>query len=56
LLSEKKGAIVKKPKSTKNYINGPDFYKALVDYDKKTKECIEEGKQFPQITRYIGQS
>lgn len=56
MLSEKKGSIVRKPKSNKNYINGPDFYLALVDHNNRTKENIEKGKPLPQISRYIGQS
>ncbi len=50
MTEEKTGSIVRKPKSKKNYINGPDFYKALVDYNEK----LNENKDI-QIPRYIGE-
>ncbi len=55
MTSEKKGDIVRKPRANKNYVNGPDFYIALVDYNKKLKETKEAGTPSPQISRYIGE-
>jgi hypothetical protein len=53
LTEEVKGSIVRKPKSTKNYVNGPDFYLCLVAYNQKIKESKDGEK--PQIPRYIGE-
>ena len=50
-----KTSIVKKPKSVKNYINGADFYKALVDYNKKILEAKADDYPKPQMSRYIGE-
>jgi hypothetical protein len=50
---EKKGSIVKKPKSLKNYINGPDFYKSLVEYNLSIIKAGEGSK--PPIPKYIGE-
>ena len=55
MTSEKKSDIVRKPRSNKNYVNGPDFYIALVDYNKKLKKTKEAGTPSPQISRYIGE-
>ncbi len=55
MTSEKKGDIVRKPRANKNYVNGPDFYIALVDYNKKLNETIKTGNKPPQISRYIGE-
>jgi nicotinamide mononucleotide adenylyltransferase len=49
----KRGSIIKKPKSVKNYINGPDFYLALVAYNEKLK-IAEDGVK-PKIPRYVGE-
>jgi hypothetical protein len=45
--------IVKKEKAVKNYINGRDFYNALVEHDRRLKNCQDDKK--PQISRYIGE-
>ena len=42
--------IVKKPKSTKNYINGNDFYNSIVKYYKESEETPEM-----RIPKYIGE-
>ena len=44
--------IVKK-KSKKNYINGNDFYKSLVEYNEFLKNAGDGPK--PQIPRYVGE-
>ena len=43
--------ITRKPRSNKNYINGPTMYENLVIYN----ECIKEGKAVPvKVSNYIG--
>ena len=49
---EKKGSIVRKPKSMKNYVNGPDFHKSLVEYNEKKKASVDKK---PEIPRYVGE-
>lgn len=45
--------IVKKPKSKKNYVNGPDFHKAISDYYKLCDEAPKNNQ--PQVPRYLGE-
>lgn len=49
----KEGKTVKKPRVNRNYINGPDFHAALVEY-KKHINSLPEGSPLPQIPTYIG--
>ena len=51
---EKKGSIVRKPKSVKNYINGPDFFRSLVEYNELLNRSHNQEKK-PQIPKYIGE-
>lgn len=39
----------------KNYVNNPDFYAALVEYQKKCKESEDSGELQPIVPRYIGE-
>lgn len=39
-----------------NYINNKDFHKALSEFHEKLAISIQEGKQKPPISNYIGQS
>jgi hypothetical protein len=41
--------------ATKNYINNPDFLKALVDYREKCIEAKAKDKPNPPIPNYIGE-
>lgn len=50
-----KSSIVKKPKSKKNYINGADFYKALVEYNNKIVEARADDYPKPIMSKYIGE-
>jgi len=52
-IEEKRGSIVRKPKSTKNYINGPDFYRSLVAYN-EALDAAGDGPR-PIIPKYIGE-
>jgi hypothetical protein len=38
-----------------NYINNPDFLKALIDYKEKCEEAQAAGKEDPIISNYIGE-
>lgn len=40
---------------TRNYINNPDFLKALIEHKKMREEAIENGKKEPRISNYIGE-
>jgi len=41
--------------ATKNYINNPDFLKALVDYKTACKKAKKEKREDPPIPNYIGE-
>lgn len=42
-----------KPRKTKAYVNNKDFYQAILDYYTTKREAIAEGREVPEITRYI---
>lgn len=42
-------------KVTKNYINNPDFLQALIDHKKKCIDALENGKEEPIVSNYIGE-
>lgn len=42
-------------RSGKNYINNKTFYEEMVKYKEACKLATEDGKQLPQIPRYIGE-
>ena len=39
-----------------NYINNKTLYASMVEHRAKLAEAIEQGKQKPQISRYVGES
>ena len=39
----------------KNYVNNPDFYAAMVEYQKEIKLAEEQGKEKPQVPKYIAE-
>lgn len=39
----------------KNYVNNPDFYAAMVEYQKEIKLAEEQGKDKPQVPKYIAE-
>ena len=43
------------PRAKKNYINNKTFYEEMVKYKEACNLAKEEGKQLPQIPRYIGE-
>jgi hypothetical protein len=47
--------IVRKPRSKKPYINGTDFYNALVSYYESCAKAESEGKTQPRMSNYIGE-
>jgi DNA-directed RNA polymerase specialized sigma24 family protein len=40
-------------KRKRNYVNNRDLYEAMIDYIDKYNKNISEGKQPPQLTKYI---
>jgi hypothetical protein len=44
-----------KPRKTKAYVNNKDFYQAIVDYYALKEHARKEGKEPPQISRYLGE-
>ena len=43
-------------KKVVNYINNKTLYTAMIDYKQKLNESIENQKQKPQVSNYIGES
>jgi hypothetical protein len=39
----------------KHYVNNKTLYEEMVKYKQKTDECVANGKQLPQIPRYVGE-
>ena len=39
----------------RNYVNNPDFYAAMVEYQKAIKEAEEQGKEKPQVPNYVAE-
>lgn len=42
-------------KTKTNYINNPDFLKAMIDYKAKVAQATSDGKPKPQVPPYIGE-
>ena len=40
----------------RNYVNNKDLYNALVEHRKVYDECIKNGKEPPELPRYVGES
>lgn len=38
-----------------HYVNNPDFLQALKDYRSEVKSALEEGREKPQVSNYIGE-
>jgi len=47
--------IVRKPRSSKNYVNGVDLLNSLIEYYKSIDIAAQQGKEPPPIPRYIGE-
>lgn len=43
------------PKQKEHYVNNKDFLIALVEYKAAVKRCVNEEKQKPQVSSYIGE-
>jgi len=39
----------------KNYVNNPDFYAAMVEYQKEVKLAEEQGKEKPKVPDYVAE-
>ena len=39
----------------KNYVNNPDFYAAMVEYQKEIEEAEAQGKDKPKVPNYIAE-
>jgi len=39
----------------KHYVNNKTLYEEMVKYKEKTEKCKAEGKQLPQVPRYVGE-
>lgn len=46
---------VKKTKRKVNYINNPDFLKAMIEYKHDVNLAVKEGLPRPQVPHYIGE-
>jgi DNA-directed RNA polymerase specialized sigma24 family protein len=38
-----------------HYVNNKTLYEEMIKYKEKTEKCKEEGKQLPQVPRYVGE-
>ena len=42
-------------RAKRNYVNNPDLFDALVEYQKKCKEAEDSGDERPVVSEYIGE-